>query len=65
MKREQIEDMIKYCERQYNREVWFRNKLIIETLAYTGMRIWELARLNVEDLRGGISVCEVRENGKG
>ncbi len=53
LKREQVDQMIRYCERQYNREVWFRNKLIIETLAYTGMRIGELARINVEDLRDG------------
>jgi site-specific recombinase XerD len=50
---EQVNRIIHYCGEHFNKEVWFRNKVIIEVLAFTGVRIGELERMNLEDVRDG------------
>ena len=50
---EQVHGILKFCSQQYHKEIWFRNKVIIEVLAYTGIRIGELEKINLEDVRDG------------
>ena len=48
-----IKNILNYCDKQPNKEVWLRNKLIIETFIFTGARIGELVNINLEDLKDG------------
>ena len=50
---EQVKAILKFCDQQYHKEIWFRNRVIIEFLAYTGIRIGELEKINIEDLKEG------------
>ena len=45
--------ILKFCDQQYHKEIWFRNRVIIEVLAYTGIRIGELEKINIEDVKDG------------
>ena len=41
-----------YCLSKPNRQTWLRNLAIIDILSTTGIRIGELARINLEDFKG-------------
>ncbi|MFP3257773.1 MAG: tyrosine-type recombinase/integrase [Candidatus Nanopusillus acidilobi] len=61
---ELIEKILKYCDSQPNKEIWLRNKLIIETFIFTGARIGELVNLNIDDLRDGNLFIRSEKNEK-
>ena len=51
---DQIKKILEFCDVHKNREVWYRNRLIIELFAYTGVRVGELVKVNIEDIRDGM-----------
>ncbi len=51
---EQLQKILKYCDMHHNREVWLRNRLIIEILAFSGMRNGEMQKVNMEDIKDGM-----------
>ena len=50
---EQVDKVLRFCDSHYNREVWFRNRLIVEIFCFTGVRVGELVKVNVEDIKDG------------
>ena len=50
---EQVKKIVEFCDQHKNREVWYRNKVIIEIFAYTGIRVGELVKVNLEDIKDG------------
>ena len=50
---EDVKRILSYCDQRHNREVWLRNKIIFEIMAFTGVRIGELQKVNTEDLKDG------------
>ena len=37
----------------HNKEIWLRNRLIIELFSFTGVRVGELVKVNLEDIKDG------------
>ena len=50
---EQLQKILRFCDQHHNREVWFRNRLIIEIFSFTGVRVGELVKVNLEDAKDG------------
>ena len=50
---EQLEKIIKFCDIHHNKEIWLRNKLIIELFSFTGVRVGELVKVNLDDIKDG------------
>ncbi len=49
-----IHRIMSYCDSHHNREIWLRNKVMIGVFCFTGVRIGELERINLEDVRDGM-----------
>jgi site-specific recombinase XerD len=50
---EQLEKILGFCDVHHNREVWFRNRLVIELFSFTGARVGELVKVNLDDIKDG------------
>ncbi|EQB67526.1 MAG: phage integrase family protein [Thermoplasmatales archaeon E-plasma] len=51
---DQLQRILKFCDSHHNKEVWLRNRFDIEILAYSGMRIGEMQKVNMEDIKEGM-----------
>ncbi len=50
---DQVRKILEFCDMHHDMEVWFRNRVIIEIFAYTGIRVGELVKVNTGDIRDG------------
>ena len=44
---EQLDKIIRFCDMHHNKEIWLRNKLIIELFSFTGVRVGLKASINI------------------